>query len=455
MLERTRFTSYSACGIPFLVGGLVSGGVDALVARSPEEHRRRGIDVRTNHDATAIDLDAGEVEYLDQHAGTIGRLGFDELMIATGGAPVRPDLPGIDLPLVHGVQSLADAEILLSLADDGCRRIVIVGGGYIGLEMAEAYVERGCTATVVEKAEQPLAVVDADFGARVSDALRHHGIDVRCGTTVEGFEPDAVVTGDGPIAADLVILGIGVRPRSELAAAAGIELGAKDAVRVDARQATSAAHVWSAGDCAETTDLVTGQPGTSPSARTPTATAGSPGSTWPAATPDRPGVLGTAITKLCALEIGLTGLRLQQALDAGLDAFATTIDTTTVAGYLPHAAPMTVRMVAERATGRLLGAQIIGGPGAAKRIDTVATAITAGMTVADVMDLDLAYAPPFSSVWDPVAVTAREAGQGVGLRTGALRRRARSRDARSSRRSSTSLAAGSPSLHGSALSTRS
>ena len=151
VLEMSRFTSYSACGIPFVVGGLVAGGVEALVARSPDEHRRRGIDVRTHHEATAIDVDAGEVEFLDQHAGTFGRIGYDQLMIATGGAPVRPDLPGIDLPFVHGVQTLDDAQALLALASGSCRRVVIVGGGYIGLEMAEAYVERGCTATVVEK----------------------------------------------------------------------------------------------------------------------------------------------------------------------------------------------------------------------------------------------------------------------------------------------------------------
>jgi NADPH-dependent 2,4-dienoyl-CoA reductase/sulfur reductase-like enzyme len=311
------------------------------------------------------------------------------------------------------VQSLADAQTLLALADDGCRRIVIVGGGYIGLEMAEAYVERGCTATVVEKAEQPLAVVDPDFGARVSEALRHHGVDVRCGTTVEGFEPKAVVTGDGPIDADLVILGIGVRPRSELAADAGIKLGVKDAIRVDARQATSAAHVWSAGDCAETTNLVSGQPGHIALGTYANRHGRVAGLNMAGGHARSPGVLGTAITKLCALEVGLTGLRLEPARDAGIDAFATTIDTTTAAGYLPTAAAMTVRLVAEHGTGRVLGAQIIGGPGSAKRIDTVATAITAGMSVADVMDLDLAYAPPFSSVWDPVAVVAREAAKEV------------------------------------------
>ena len=188
VLETSRFTSYSACGIPFVVGGVVTGGVEALVARSPDEHRRRGIDVRTNHEATAVDLDAGEVEFLDQHAGTVGRIGFDQLMLATGGEPVRPDLPGIDLPFIHGVQSLDDAQALLALASEACRRVVIVGGGYIGLEMAEAYIERGCTATVVERGPQPLGVVDVDFGARVAEAMRAHGIDVRCGVAVEGFE---------------------------------------------------------------------------------------------------------------------------------------------------------------------------------------------------------------------------------------------------------------------------
>lgn len=409
VLERSRFTSYSACGIPFVVGGQVPGGVEALVTRSPEEHRRRGIDMRTNHDAKAIDTGKGEVEVLDEHNGEMIRLGYDELMIATGGAPIRPDLPGIDLPLVHGVQDLADAEVLLSLAEAGCRRIVIVGGGYIGLEMAEAFIYRGCTATVIDKNPQPLSVVDEDFGRRIADAMRAEGIDVRCDAEVKGFEPDAVVTGDGPVPADLVILGIGVRARSELATAAGIETVVNGAIRVDERQATTTPHVWSAGDCAAAIHMLTRQPvhyalGTYANRHGRVAGINIAGG----AARSKP-VLGTAVTKLCSLEISITGLRLDAARDAGFDAVATTIDTTTLAGYLPRAAPMTVRLVAERGTGRVLGAQIIGGPGAAKRIDTIATAITAGMTVEDVMELDLAYAPPFSSVWDPVAVAAREA----------------------------------------------
>ena len=409
VLETGRFTSYSACGIPFVIGGVVTGGVEALIARSPDEHRRRGIDVRIHHEAVAIDTSAGVVEVLDEGAGTTERLGYDRLLVATGGAPIRPDLPGIDLPFIRGVQTLEDAEVLLSLAEQGCRRVVVVGGGYIGLELAESFIERGCTATIVERKGQLLAMLDADFGQRVAAALDGHGIDVRVKVDVEGFEPGKVLTSEGPLGVDLVVLGIGVRPRSELAAAAGIETGVADAIRVDDRQATSVEGVWSAGDCAESTHLVTGQPvyialGTYANRHGRVA-----GLNMAGGDVRSPHVLGTAITKLCRLGIALTGLTERAAAEAGFDAVAATIDATTKAGYFADAERVTVRMTAERGTGRLLGAQILGGGAVAKRIDTVATAITAGMTVEQVADLDLAYAPPFSSVWDPVAVAAREA----------------------------------------------
>ena len=409
VLEASRFTSYSACGIPFVVGGVIPGGVEALIARSPEEHRRRGIDVRIHHEAMAIDTAAGEVEVLDEGAGRTFRLGYDQLLVATGGAPIRPDLPGINLPFVRGVQNLQDAEVLLALAEQGCHRVVVVGGGYIGLELAESFIERGCTATIVERQAQPLGMIDADFGQRVAAALVGHGVEFRGKVDVEGFEPGQVITSEGPLEADLVVLGIGVRPRSELAAAAGIEIGVADAITVDDRQATSVDGVWSAGDCAASTHLVTGQPvyialGTYANRHGRVAGLNMAGGELRS-----PPVLGTAITKLCQLGIAITGLTERAAADAGLDAFSATIDTTTKAGYFSDAEPVTVRLTAERDTGRLLGAQIIGADSAAKRIDTVATAITAGMTVAQVADLDLAYAPPFSSVWDPVAVAAREA----------------------------------------------
>ncbi len=413
VFEVGRFTSYSACGIPFVIGGKVAGGVEALVARPPDEHRARGIDVRMNHEVTAVDTAKGEVEYLDHHAGTTSRLGYDRLLLATGGEPIRPDLPGIGLPMIHGVQTLEDAERLVGLAAEACRRVVVVGGGYIGLEMAEAYIERGCSATIVEQDAQPLGLFDADFGQRAADAMTAKGIDVRSKVEVKGFEPGKVVTSDGDLEADLVVLGIGVRPRSVLARDAGIELGAAGAIHVDDHQATTTAGVWSAGDCAESHHLLTGRPvhialGTYANRHGRVA-----GVNMAGGDARSPGVLGTAVTKLCTLELALTGLTEGKAVDAGFDAMAVTIESTTHAGYLPDAAPMTVRLTVERGSGRLLGGQIVGGPGAAKRIDIVATAITAGMTVAEVADLDLAYAPPFSSVWDPVAQAAIEAIKAV------------------------------------------
>jgi NADPH-dependent 2,4-dienoyl-CoA reductase/sulfur reductase-like enzyme len=408
-LERGRRTSYSACGIPYLVGGEVED-VRRLVARSPEQHRANGIDVRLGHEAVAIDLDARHVEVRDLGGDATYRLGFDHLLVATGGTPVRPDLPGIDLDFVRGVQTLGDAEELVALADAiQCRRVVVVGGGYIGLEMAEAFLHRGASVALVERSSHVMSTLDPDMALLVQHALRRHGVDLHLGTEVKAFEPGVVVTVDGTFDADLVVLGIGVAPNSALAAAAGLELGVRRAVRVDRRQRTSAEGVWAAGDCCESRHLVSGDPvhvalGTVANKQSRVA-----GTNIGGGYATFPGVLGTAISKICDTEVARTGLTTAEAARAGFEATVTTIEATTRAGYYPGAEPMSVRFVVERRTGRLLGAQIVGGAGAAKRIDTCAVAITAGMTVDQIAQLDLAYAPPFSGVWDPVLVAARNA----------------------------------------------
>jgi len=408
-LERGRWTSYSACGIPYVVAGIVQGGVEQLVVRSPEQHRRNGVDVRMGHEATAIDIDGRSVSVRDHHDDRSYQLNFDHLLIGTGGAPIRPPMPGIELPFVQGVQNLEDAEVLLEYVERaGCRRIVIVGGGYIGLEMADAFLARGCTTTIVDRSSHPLALLDDDTGALLAGVLSDHGIDLRLETVVEGFEPGAVHTAAGAIPADLVVLGIGVAPNSQLAREAGIDLGVKDAIRVDERQQTSADGVWAAGDCCESTHLISGERvhvalGTYANRQSRVAGINIGGGEALM----RP-VLGTAITKLCDTEVAVTGLNATSAASAGFDAFSQITESTTTAGYYPTASRVTVKLVAERGTGRLLGAQIIGGPGSAKRIDTCAVALTAGMDLDQLVDLDLAYAPPFSPLWDPIATAARE-----------------------------------------------
>jgi NADPH-dependent 2,4-dienoyl-CoA reductase/sulfur reductase-like enzyme len=408
-LERTRWTSYSACGIPFYVGGEVDD-LDDLVARSPQQVRDKDrVDVRVGHEAKAIDLDARTVEVRDLDRDRTYRLGFEQLLIGTGGRPIRPPLPGIDLDMIHGVQTLDDADRLVAHADAiRCRKVVVVGGGYIGLEMAEAFVRRGAQVVLVERNRQPMTTLDPDLGALVATAMRRHGVDVRTGTEVTGFEPGSVHTTDEVFPADLVVLGIGVLPNSALAAEAGLALGAKDAISVDRRQHTSAEGVWAAGDCCESTHLISGEKlhialGTvaNKQSRVAGINIGGGYATFP-------GVLGTAITKVCDTEMARTGLSLTEAERAGFSAEAVTIEATTKAGYYPGTQPMTLRLIIEHGTHRLLGAQIVGGDGAAKRIDVAAVAITAGMTADDVVDLDLAYAPPFASVWDPLLVGARQ-----------------------------------------------
>ena len=412
-LERGNWTSYSACGIPYLVGGVVEGGVDRLVARTPQRFRDDlRIDVRLRHEVTAIDLDNASVEVHNEEHRRTFHMGFDRLLLGTGARPTRPELPGIDLPFIHGVQTLDDAERLLQHArQTDCQRIVVVGGGYIGLEMAEAFVQRGMRVTIVDNGPHVLRVLDPDMAGRVEDAIRRLGIDLRTASEVTGFDDGLVVTKAGPLAADLVVLGLGVTPNSELASAAGLETGVRDAISVNPQQRTSHEAVWAAGDCCESYHLVSRQHvyialGTvaNRQARVAGTNLGGGYATFA-------GVVGTAVTKLCGTEVGRTGLSESECAAAGLGFVTATIESTSKAGYLPGAEPVTVKVLAERGSGRLLGAQIVGGGGAAKRIDVVAVALHAGLTAAELAEADLGYAPPFGPLWDPVTVAAREAAK--------------------------------------------
>ena len=413
--EKGTRTSYSACGIPFRVGGLVDD-LDDLVARTPAQFAEQDIAVHTGHEVTAIDLDAGAIAVHDLDGGGIRHEPFDHLLIGTGARPTRPQLPGIDLDFVHGVQTLDDAERLLGHAEDSrCSKVVVVGGGYIGLEMAEAFMQWGAQVTVVEHGQQVLRSLDPDMSELVLEAMRRHHIDVRLGVAVEGFEPGRVLTDGDPIEADLVILGIGVTPNSELAEAAGIELGVRRSIRVDARQRTSAEHVWAAGDCCESRHLITGEPVFVALGTVANRMARCAGINIGGGYARNQGVLGSAVTKLCDTEIGRTGLSEREAVAAGYEVGVGRVESSTKAGYYPGAEPVVVKVVAERGTSRLLGGQVVGGPGSAKRIDVLAVAITAGMTAQDLELSDFSYAPPFGPVWDPIMIAARQASKATRL----------------------------------------
>jgi NADPH-dependent 2,4-dienoyl-CoA reductase/sulfur reductase-like enzyme len=409
-IEKGAWTSYSACGIPYLVAGDVEE-LDDLVVRTPEAFRdRHRIDVRLHHEAVGIDAAARTVEVRDHVRRRNLTIGFDQLHVATGARPLRPDLPGINLDHVHGVQTLDDAKALEDHARTShCRSVVVVGGGYIGLEMAEAFIRWGAEVTLVEGGSQLMSTLDADMAERLLAPLRGLGVDVRLDSPVAGFEPGKVLLPDGAVlGAELVVLGLGVTPNSELAGDAGAERGVRGAIKVDRRQRTSLEGVYAAGDCCESFHLVSGRPthialGTvaNKQGRVAGINLGGGYATFP-------GVLGTAITKVCALEVGRTGLTAREAADAGFDAVTATVEGTTIAGYLPDAKPMNLKLVAERGSGRLLGGQIVGEERSAKRIDSIAVALHARLRVEELIDLDLAYAPPFSSAWDPIHMAARQ-----------------------------------------------
>ena len=409
-LERGVRTSYSACGIPFLIGGEVDR-LDDLVARTPQQLREgHRIDVRLRHEAMAIDTAKREVEVRDHDHGRTFRLGFDHLMLGLGARPRRPSMPGIDLPHVHGVQTLDDGARLLETAERGHGRdVVIVGGGYIGLEIAEAFLRRGCTVTVVEAGDEVMGTLDPDMGRLVSDAMRRHGVNVVTGAEVKEITETHVHTGDGEIACDIVVLGLGVVPNVELARDAELAIGPSGAIRVDHRQHTNVENVWAAGDCSESLHLVSGQRvnialGThaNKQARVAGINIGGGYATFP-------GVVGTAMTKICDTEVARTGLNEREATAAGFRFHAAKIEATTRASYYPGAQPITVKLLAERGSGRVLGGQIVGREGAAKRIDVIATSLHARFDVDEMLALDLSYAPPFAPVWDPILVAARRA----------------------------------------------
>jgi NADPH-dependent 2,4-dienoyl-CoA reductase/sulfur reductase-like enzyme len=413
--ERGRYTSYSACGIPYFIGDTVPDP-ESLIARSPSEHGRRDIEVHVRHEVTAIDSEAGSVTVRDLDSGAERREAYDEVLVATGAVPVRPDLPGADAGGIFGVQGLEDGLAIKEalVAGKAPERAVVVGAGYIGLEMAEAMVRRGLRVTLVDQGSQPMRTLDPDMGVLVAEGMRAIGVDLRLGAGVEGYEVAGgrvcgVVTAGGTVPADIVVLGIGVRPNSALARAGGLEVGPTGGMVVDQRMHTPTDGVWAAGDCVEVHHRVSRRPaaialGThaNKQGRVAGVNLGGGYATFP-------GVVGTAVTKVCGLEVARTGLTETEAEAAGFASESVVVGSTTRAGYFPGAEPITTKLVAERRSGRLLGAQIVGAEGAAKRIDVLACALWNEMAVDEIANLDLGYAPPFSPVWDPVLIAARKA----------------------------------------------
>ncbi|WP_049925608.1 FAD-dependent oxidoreductase [Halopiger goleimassiliensis] len=438
VFETGEWVSYGACGLPYYVKGEIQS-LEALVSVTPEEFREeRDIDLRTGHEVVGIDPDERTVTVERVADGTTLEQAYDHLLLATGAEAVVPSIEGTDLEGVYTLGSMSDGKELREYVararekesfqqpdrgpacrylEDCAGRVAVVGGGYVGIEMAEALAANAFEVTLFQRGERPLTGFSEATSEAVADHLRERDVDVRLGTEVRelvaGEDSEtvaAIVTADERVPVEMVLLGTGVRPRTALAEDAGIDIGPTGAIATDAYRETNVPDVYAAGDCAEATHTVTGEPVYAPLALTANRHGRAVGQTV-AGTPSEGGtVAGTAAVKAFEVEAARTGiLDHAEGREAGFDPVTETIDANSRAGYYPEGGTVTVTLTADRETGRLLGASLVSeyGEGAVHRSHAIVAALEESATVFDLENYDLAYAPPFNSTWDSVLVAAK------------------------------------------------
>ncbi len=425
VLEKTRDISYGACGLPYVISGLITS-LDELVLHTPDYFREKhNIEVRLRHEVVEI-LPAKSIVRLRLGEGGEEReAGYHKLIIACGAAAVCPPLPGHRLAGVFVLRHLQDGRRMLRYIEEvRPRAAVVVGAGYIGLEMAEAFRERGFHTTLIESSDRVMSIIDGDVRDRVVDELRAHDIEVIFGEKVVAFEGRGerlarVITETGrALDAEIAAIGVGVKPDIEMAQAAGLEIGDSGAILTDTQQRTSVANIYAAGDCSTALHLVSGErvwhPLGQPAVRQGWVAGANASGAATAPEARHAGIVGTNVVKVFRLEVARTGLSLAEAQNHGFDAVSVESETASRAGYYPSGTKILTRIVADR-SGRLLGAQMVGREGAAQRIDVYAAALHSRLKVEDVERFDLAYAPPYAPTIDPILRAAYEAKNKPGV----------------------------------------
>jgi len=412
VLERSEWVSYGACGLPYYVKGEIDSLEDLVAIPAERFREERDIDLRTGHEATGIDRDRMEVT-VETDDGDSYAIDYDELLLSTGARALEPPIDGLDTENVFTLQEMnAGRKLKEALETADYDRIGVIGGGYIGIEMAEAFRGRDLDVTLFEMREHVLPPFGASTAETVEEELEDNGVDVRTGTRVEALDGDgsveAVRTDDGDVPVDAVLVAAGVDPNVELAEEAGIDLGPTGAIATDEYGRTSDDTVYAAGDCAEMTHAVTDEPAHVPLALTANRAGRAVGATVGGDPTPVGEIAGTAVLKAFDLAVARTGILDEAELrDAGFEPVSVTITSASRAHYYPGGSEIEITLVGDADSGRVLGAGMVGREGVAKRIDTVATAIQSRLTVEDVEYLDLSYAPPFGPTWDPVLTAAK------------------------------------------------
>ena len=405
--------SISECGLPYFLSGVVSER-SQLLARSPEDLAESNIEVLVRHRVEKIDSKDKKLVVRDLASGASFEDHYDRLVVATGARAVAPPIPGADLDGIFNLRFLSDADSISEyVRDHSPKKAAVVGGGYIGLEVAENLHHLGMEVGMIEAADGVANAYGPEVSEKIEAHLREKGIGVHTGAQVEEFTGNSLVQnvkfGDEELAVDLVVVAVGIEPSVGLAAGAGAKLGATGAIEVDRHMRTNLPDVWAAGDCVQTVNLVSGEPAWVPLGDTANQMGRVAGTN--AASPDGenllefPGVLGTGIFKVFDLGVGKTGLSEKEAEDAGFDVESVGIESSDSAGYYPGTQKVFLKLIADEDTGRILGAEAVGS-GADKLTDVCATAIWGRLSYPDLVNLDLAYAPPYGPALSPVIQAA-------------------------------------------------
>ncbi len=408
VFERSGYVSYANCGLPYYIGGVITDRAE-LTLQTPESFWRRfRVDMRVRHEVTAIHPDTKTVDVKNLATGEVFAESYDKLILSPGARPTQPALPGVGIDRLFTLRTVEDTLKLREFIEQHHpRSAVLAGGGFIGIELVENLRELGLDVTVVQRPKQLLNPLDADMAAFLHAQLREKGVKLMLGRTVEGFAADGdrvnvLIKDEAPLTADMVVLAIGVTPDTGLARDAGLELGIKGSIVVNDRMETSVPDIYAVGDAVQVKHSVTGQD-TLLSLAGPANKQGRIAADNICGGDSRYlGSQGSSVIKVFDMTIAATGVNEKTARQAGIDCDKVFLSPMSHAGYYPGGKVMTMKVVFEKDTYRLLGAQIVGYEGVDKRIDVLATAIHAGLTGPQLKDLDLAYAPPYSSAKDPV-----------------------------------------------------
>lgn len=407
VFERSGYISYANCGLPYYIGGVIEDK-EELTLQTPESiWDRFRIDMKVHHEVTDIDTSQKTVTVHDLDNGKVYEESYDKLILSPGAKPVMPNLPGMDNEKIFTLRTVEDTlKIRAFVEERKPKTAVMVGGGFIGLEVAENLCDLGVEVTVVQRPKQLMNTLDYDMAALVHNKLRSKGISLKLGGDVIGFEEkeqlQVLLKDDEPVSADMVLMAIGVSPESTLAKKAGLELGMKGAIVVNDKMETSVPDIYAVGDAVQVKHTVTGKDAVISLAGPANKQGRIAADNICGLDSHYKGSMGSSVIKLFDMTAANTGLTEKAAKDAGIDYERVVLSPASHAGYYPGAKVMTMKVVYEKNTLRILGAQIVGYDGADKRLDVIATAISAGLKADMLKDLDLAYAPPYSSAKDPV-----------------------------------------------------